>query len=114
ESHIRSIDPHSERDGRDDDIALLFRERFLRFTPRVGAHAGVIRAYGEILFAQLLRERVDVAAANAIDDSRLVFVPLEHFENLLRLIATRKNAIREIGAIEVADEQQRIAQRELV
>ena len=41
-------------------------------------------------------------------------MPLQHFDGLLPLVDARQDAVDEIGAIEIADEEQRIAQRELL
>ena len=41
-------------------------------------------------------------------------MPLDDFQHLLPLVVPRQDAIGEVGPVEVADEHQRIAQRELL
>src|SRR5436309_1498696 len=76
-------------------------------------HPGVVGAHRVALLAELFAERVDFAPADAVDDPRLALVPLEHLDDLLRFVAPLQDAIDEVGPVEIADEQERIAQREL-
>ena len=43
EAHVRAIDPHPERDRRDDDVGVLFEERVLVAAALVVGQAGVVR-----------------------------------------------------------------------
>ena len=93
---------------------MLRGEAVLRAAALVLREAGVVRHRVEAFLAQLLRERVDVAAAHAVDDPGLPLVPLQHRQHLRPLVVARQHAVGEVGAVEVADEHERVAQGELL
>ena len=60
------------------------------------------------------RQLVDVLAANAVENARLALVPLEHLLHLAHEIQARENAIIEIRPVEIADENGRVLEPELL
>ncbi len=60
------------------------------------------------------RQLVDVLAANAVENARLALVPLEHLLHLADEIQARENAIIEIRPVEIADENGRVLEPELL
>ena len=56
---------------------------------------------------------IDVLSPDRVDNAGLAGVPVEHITHLFHQIVARQDSVSEIRPIEIADEQQRLLQREL-
>jgi hypothetical protein len=71
EAHVRLVDPHAERDRRDDDHAVVALEAGLRRRAVGRLHAGVVGQRVDALRREPRGGLVDLAARQAIDDAAL-------------------------------------------
>ena len=112
-AHVRLVDAHAERDGRDDHLRIVANERFLVVAPRVRFEARVVGQGANAIALQPSGELVDTLARQAIDDARTVVAAraLEHFR--IRRLGLRPHGVVQVGAIEARDVNARLAQREL-
>ena len=113
EPHVRAIDAHPEGHGRDDDVGSLAEERILMAAALGVREAGVIGKRGMADLAQPHRKRIHFAARRAVHDARLAAMAREHVDELLFQRRARQRAINQVGAIERADELDRIVEAEL-
>jgi hypothetical protein len=113
EAHVGAIDPHPEGDRRDDDVEVFRLERALRAPAARRVEAGVVGLAADAERAQGLRELLDVAAAQAVDDPGRAGVPRDHAADLAREVAAREDAVRQVRPVEAPDEERRIGEPEL-
>ena len=112
-AHIRAIDAHAEGDGGHHDVGPLVDERLLVAAALLVGQPRVVAQRAQSASAQRGGELVHLAAADAIDDARLVPVPVDRRGHLRDAIGARPHAVDEIGTVERADEDQRVAQPKL-
>ena len=113
ESHVGSIDPHPERDGRNDDVGLLVEEGILILVALGIAQAGVVRHRAVAFIDQPRRKIVHLTSRQAVNDPGLLLMPREHVENLPPQVRARQDPIHEVRPIERPDHLQRVLQAEL-
>ena len=113
EPHVRSIDPHPERDGRDDDVGVLVEEGVLILMALAIGQAGMVRHRAIAFVDQPRREIVHLASRQAVHDPGLLLMAREHVENLPAQVRARQDAIHEVRPIERADHLHRVLQAEL-
>ena len=68
ESDVRLVDPHPERDGRDDHLHLVANERVLVCVPRLVAHPGMVGTRAVAELAQLCCQLLRLLPRQAVDD----------------------------------------------
>ena len=71
EAHVALVDPHAERDRRDDHVALIAGERVLVPRPLLVAEPRVIRQRTDAFAREPGRELLDAFARDAVHDPRL-------------------------------------------
>ena len=76
EAHVRAIDPHAERHGRDHDVHPLAEKRILVPAAFLVGEPGVIRQRGYAGAGQPRRPCVALAPRGAVDAPGLPAVPL--------------------------------------
>ena len=113
EPHVRPIDPHAERDRRDDDVCVLVEEHLLMTAADLVGQPRVVRDRAAAFALQPCGELFDLAARLAVHDPGLAVVPREDVEQLPPQRAAPQHAIRQVRPIEGSDEDERIAQPEL-
>ncbi len=106
-AHVRLVDPHAEGDGGDHDVGLVAREGVLVALADGVVEAGVVGDGAHARSAQVVGERLDVPAAERIDDAALARAPADPGEEVLprapsvALLVRRENQVRaEEGALE--------------
>ncbi len=110
---VRLVDAHAEGDRGHDRVGFVFDERVLVAATVVVAQAGVV---GQRTIAQLLQGGgglVHVFARDAVDDARFAPVPLQHFADLPQAVVPPLHFVDQVGPIERADQDFRIAQLQL-
>ena len=80
EPHVRPIDAHPERDGGHDDIDALVEERVLILAAVGVREPRVIRQGRRAQPGQPFGQPIHLPTGRAVDDARLVMMPLEHGE----------------------------------
>ena len=113
EPDVGSVDAHSERHGRHDDLDALVEERVLMRLALLVREPGVVRQRRGADLGEPRGERIDLPPRRAVDDARLAAVAFEHVEELPLQHRSRQDAVEEIRPIEGADQLDRIAQPEL-
>ena len=114
DAHVRPIDPHAECDGRHDQRRLVLREEVLRPLAVVRLHAGVVADRRVALTGEHPGQRIDVLAAQAVNDPGLPLVAVEDFAHLPAHVQPRQHPEGEVRPVEVADEYVRVAQVKLL
>jgi hypothetical protein len=113
ESHVRSIDAHTERHRRDDDVDAFLEKSFLVLAAHGVGEARVVRDGPMPFFDQPRRQRFNVAPRQAVHNARLAVVPFEDASKLVVKIAAAKHAVRQVRAIEGPDQNLRRRQAQL-
>ena len=113
EPHVRAVDAHAERHGRDDDVRALAQERILMAGAVVIRKTGVIRQRCDAGLRQPRSKSIHFAARGAINDSRLAPVSRQHIEQLLLQGGARERPIGQIGTIERSHELEWLVETEL-
>ena len=108
------VDPHAERDGRDDHFELAVEESVLHAPPPFGIEARVIRRGGKVLREQR-RHALGLLAAGRIDDRRTM---LGIGQQLARQVGPLRRAglhhfDRDIRAAKAVDEARRMIETQL-
>jgi hypothetical protein len=105
EAHIRLVDAHAERDGRDHDQALFALKSRLVLAPRRVVHAGVIGQGVDALGAEPRRGLVDLAPRQAVDDAGLARMLVgDEPQQLRTAIVLVDDRVADVGAIEARHE----------
>jgi hypothetical protein len=114
EADVGAIDPHAERDRRDDDVDVLVQELLLVAMADLVLEARVVGHRATPRAASCGRPELGVLAPDAVDDAGLARMARDHPLDLRDQVAARLEAVGEVGAIAAADEARRIAQAELL
>ena len=88
-------------------------ERLLGGLALLRRHAGVVGDDVDAALLQRRRQVVHVAAAQAVDDAGLAVVAVEDFADLFQQVVARQHAVGQVGPVEVADQDDGVAQGEL-
>ena len=112
-AHVAAINAHAERHGGHHNVKLLSGESLLHLGALDRSHACVVARRIEFLLAQVLRDRLRLFAAHAIDNHRIATMPLKNAQNLLAPINARLDAVNQVGAVEIPNQYQRIDQFQL-
>jgi len=113
EAHVRSIDPHAERDRRHDDLDILIQECVLVPMPRGVVQPRMVGHRADAALGQPLRQRVHFPPRLAIDDARLAAMKFEECERLAEAVAAMMTKDRNLRPTfeEIARRLARIAAR---
>ena len=114
EANVAAVDAHAERHRGDDDVQALFAEALADVGALLRVEAGVVGARVDLLLAQTLGEAFRVLARDAVDDRRRVRMALHGFGDLIDQIDARQHPIGQVGPIEGADQDFRLAQLQLL
>ena len=113
EPHVRPIDAHAERHGRDDDVGTFVEKRLLVARPLLVGEAGVVRERAVALGDERPGHGVDFLARQAVDDAGLPRARLQHGIDLRVELRALPHPVDQVGPIEVADQHEGIAESEL-
>ncbi len=79
-SHIGFVNTHAKRDGGNDYIHFLEKERILIGRPGGSIHTGMIRKSLDVVYLQNLGEFLDLLSAQAVDYSALAGIGLDELD----------------------------------
>ena len=113
-AHVRFVDAHAERNGRDHHLRVIADERVLVIAARRRIQAGVVRQGTNSVLGELGREFIHPAPRQAVNDagSRMGSHMFQQFGIAAR--ALRPYRIVQVGPVEAGDMQSRLAQGELI
>ena len=121
EPDVRPVDAHPERHRGDDQVARAGPKGVMRGLPLAGIQVGrLVRVGGPIAHgvepkvAQAGRQPVHFLARRAVNDPGLPLAALQYLEDLVEHLAPAQHPVDQVRPIEVADEDGRVAQVELV
>ena len=112
-AHVAAINAHAERHSGHHNVKLLSSEPLLHLGALDRRHACVVARRIKFLLAQVLRDRLRLLAAHAIDNHCVAAMPLKNTQNLLAPINARLDAVNQVRAIEIPNQYQRIDQFQL-
>jgi RNA polymerase primary sigma factor len=95
EPHVRLVDPHAERDGRDDEVGLVLEEGVLIAVTFFVRKPRVVGDRPHLLAAEGRRHLVDLLAADAVDDAALAGVPVDDFRRIVQTVQTGERQARQ-------------------
>ena len=107
------VDAHAKGDRGHDRVGLVFDKRVLVAVPLVVGQAGVVGQRAIAQFRQGGGGLIHVLASDAVDDARLAPMPLQHFADLPQPVVPPLHFVDQVGPIERADQDFRIAQLQL-
>ena len=106
--HVRLVDPHAERDGGDDDDAVLVDETILVAGAQACVEAGVIGQRRDAGAGQGCRGVLDLGARQAIDDAGIAGVALaDEGLELGRGVLLLDDFVADVRAVETRDKARR-------
>ena len=108
EPHIGLVNPHSEGDGRDNDVHVLHQELILNAAPLMGIHPRMVSQRFDAVDLQEFRYFFNLFSAQTIDDPTFSRVLFGMTHNLLHGVLFGTHLIKQILAIERRFEQHRI------
>ena len=114
EAHVGSVDAHAESNGGDDDVDVFSLEGLLHSPPFVGRQTRVVGGAAQSEMSQAVVQTFHFFAGDAVDDARFVFVSIDDLDQLGIDIASWHDAVAEVRAITVANEEARFSQAELL
>ncbi len=113
EPHVRLVDAHAERDGRDHDEAVLAQEPGLVPGADLAVEARVVRQRGHALGRQELGGLLDGVPRQAVDDPGVAGVlGPDEVEQLLARARLGRDAVLDVRAVERRDELPGVGQLE--
>ena len=105
EAHVRFVDPHPERNGRDDDDALLPHEPHLGVVAHRGVQPRVVRQGGDTVVVQPRGCGLHALAGQAVDDPGLALVlGADQVQQLIAGTVLGFDPVLDVGPVEVRDE----------
>ena len=107
EAHIRLVDAHAERDGRDHDDAVLLQKNILIARARRLLHAGMIGQRLDAALAQEFGELLGFAPRGAIDDAALPAMAFDEIRDLLAAAGFGLHRQPQVGPVEAVHEHRR-------
>ena len=114
-AHVRLVDAHPERHGRDDDVNVVVLERILVGLAHVGRQSGVVRTRAHALLAEERCGLLHAPSAEAVHDAALTLPAPDKSEDLFARIPDPLLATpdQQIGSEERALEARGVGHAEL-
>ena len=97
--HVGFVDPHPERDRGDDGFDFFLDEGFLVSLAFIVGKARVIGPGFVAQGVEIFAERVHVFAADAVNDSRIAPMPIQHVADLADPVAAAFHAVNQVRPI---------------
>ena len=110
---VRSVDSHPECHGRDHHVTLLAAERVLCRLALLRRHPRVVADRLDSATPEPVGDRIDVLAADAVDDAPFTRMPFDDVDDLEQAAGSGHDAVDEVRSIEVPDQRLGVTQSEL-
>ncbi len=109
EPHIGLVDTHSKGDRRHDDLRFVVDEGFLPPGAFVVAQSGVVRRAAVAELLQRACQRFGLGSTDAINQSGLITMPIDHRNDLIDRLAAFGDVIDKVGTKKISHQDLGIA-----